>query len=90
MANYVHAATSRPPIKIVTAEQEEAGNELKLGEFQSTPTLSLSEARIIINAVVDRRHAEKKRFTETEYASPSSSCSNFPIYLSCAMCHFLA
>jgi len=66
MANYIHQSTSRPPIKIITAEQEEAGNELKLGEFQSTPTLSLSEARIIINAVVDRRHAEKKHFTETE------------------------
>ncbi|KZZ88840.1 polymerase II polypeptide D [Ascosphaera apis ARSEF 7405] len=37
----------------------EATTELKLGEFQDVPTLSLSEARLVINKVLDiRRNAE--------------------------------
>ncbi|KAI5288547.1 RNA polymerase B [Ascosphaera aggregata] len=33
----------------------EATTELKLGEFQDVPTLSLSEARLVINKVLDLR-----------------------------------
>lgn len=32
---------------------EEAGIELKLGGFQTIPTLTLPEARVLINAVMD-------------------------------------
>ncbi|MCJ1313490.1 RNA polymerase B [Agyrium rufum] len=44
---------------------EEATSDLKLGEFQQVPTLSLSEARILINAVIDARKL-KRPFEETE------------------------
>jgi len=38
---------------------------LKLGEFQSVPTLTLSEARLLINAVMDRRR-QQRHVEETE------------------------
>ncbi|MBE7182382.1 MAG: hypothetical protein INR71_14460 [Terriglobus roseus] len=69
MSNYIHASTSRPPIKINTTEQEEAGSQLKLGEFQHTPTLSLSEARIVIDAILDTRAKQGKRHADTEVLS---------------------
>ena len=34
---------------------EEATSELRLGEFQGVPSLSLSEARLLINVVMDKR-----------------------------------
>lgn len=45
---------------------EEATAELKLGEFQHVPTLTLSEARLLINAVMEHRKASRK-VEETEY-----------------------
>lgn len=44
---------------------EEAASELKLGEFQHVPTLTLSEARLLINAVMDHRKQQRK-VEETE------------------------
>lgn len=44
---------------------EEASAELKLGEFQNVPTLTLSEARLLINAVMDHRKQQRK-VLETE------------------------
>ncbi|KAI9819533.1 MAG: RNA polymerase B [Pycnora praestabilis] len=44
---------------------EEAAMELKLGEFQNVPTLTLSEARLLINAVMDHRKQQRK-VEETE------------------------
>ncbi|MCJ1295396.1 RNA polymerase B [Xylographa carneopallida] len=44
---------------------EEATSDLKLGEFQNVPTLTLSEARVLINAVMDRRKQQRK-VEETE------------------------
>lgn len=38
---------------------EEAGSELKLGEFQHIQTLSLSEARLLINVVMDKRKQQQ-------------------------------
>lgn len=35
--------------------EEEATAELRLGEFQAVPTLTLSEARLLINAVMEHR-----------------------------------
>ncbi|KAH0538845.1 hypothetical protein FGG08_004562 [Glutinoglossum americanum] len=45
---------------------EEASTELKLGEFQGVPTLTLSEARLLINAVLDHRSTSGREFPETE------------------------
>ncbi|MCJ1227894.1 RNA polymerase B [Toensbergia leucococca] len=44
---------------------EEATTDLKLGEFQEVPTLTLSEARVLINAVVKHRKSQR-RIEETE------------------------
>jgi len=59
------APTSRTREKITG--DEEAAADLKLGEFQNVPTLTLSEARLIINAVMDHRKGQRK-VEETEYA----------------------
>ncbi|KAL8850820.1 MAG: hypothetical protein Q9221_004234 [Calogaya cf. arnoldii] len=61
---HVHEPTSRTREK--PSGDEEATADLKLGEFQDVPTLSLSEARILINAVLDnRRKLRKVNETET-------------------------
>ncbi|MCJ1351893.1 MAG: RNA polymerase B [Icmadophila ericetorum] len=44
---------------------EEATTDLKLGEFQNVPTLTLSEARVLINAVMGHRKSQRK-VEETE------------------------
>src|SRR5687767_7654932 len=46
----------------------EATSELRLGEFQDVPTLSLSEARLVINKVLDLRRKGEKKIEEPEYA----------------------
>lgn len=48
------------------AGDEEAGLELKLGEFQNVTTLTLSEARLIIDAIVEHRKKHKIGLNETE------------------------
>lgn len=45
----------------------EATSQLKLGEFQTVPTLSLSEARLVINKVLDLRRKGDHKFEEREY-----------------------
>ena len=42
----------------IASTELEAGSELKLGDFASEHTLSLSEARIILQKVVDTRAAQ--------------------------------
>lgn len=59
----------------------EATSELKLGEFQDVPTLSLSEARLVINKVLDLRRKGEKKFEEPEYASPVLSSFVCPVRL---------
>lgn len=59
------APTARTREKITG--DEEAAADLKLGEFQNVPTLTLSEARLLINAVMDHRKGQRK-VEETEYA----------------------
>ncbi|KAL1955734.1 hypothetical protein VTO42DRAFT_8132 [Malbranchea cinnamomea] len=44
----------------------EATSQLKLGEFQNVPTLSLSEARLVINKVLDLRRKGDNKFEERE------------------------
>jgi DNA-directed RNA polymerase II subunit RPB4 len=46
---------------------EEAGSELRLGEFQNVDALTHSEAALVINAVVTKRRMDKKNVNETEY-----------------------
>jgi DNA-directed RNA polymerase II subunit RPB4 len=51
---------------------EEAGAELNLGEFQHVPSLSLSEARLLITVVMDKRkervaREEQRYIKDTEY-----------------------
>ena len=55
-----------------TPGDEEASAELRLGEFQNVPTLSLSEAKLIIDTVIEKRKESKKPFQQTEYVSPLS------------------
>jgi DNA-directed RNA polymerase II subunit RPB4 len=65
-----HAATSRKrePIQ----GDEEAGTELKLGEFQDVDALTHSEAALVINALVAKRKMDHKNVNDTEYGLFSS------------------
>jgi len=53
-----HGPTARGK---TTLADEEAGNELKLGEFQNVPTLSLSAAKVLIDTVLDHRADQQRR-----------------------------
>jgi len=59
-----HAPTSRTRER--PAGDEEASAVLSLGEFQAVPSLSLSEARILIKAVLDYRKNNNSQLQETE------------------------
>lgn len=59
--------TSRP--KPAPRGDEQAGVELKLGEFENVDTLTLSEAALVINALVSKRRNDRKNFQETEILS---------------------
>ncbi|KAI4189548.1 MAG: hypothetical protein L6R41_001402 [Letrouitia leprolyta] len=53
-----HAPTARTRER--PSGDEEASADLRLGEFQNVPTLTLSEARLLINAVMDHRKSIRK------------------------------
>ncbi|GJC86907.1 DNA-directed RNA polymerase II subunit rpb4 [Colletotrichum spaethianum] len=59
-----HAPTSRP--KPPPPGSEEASTVLNLGEFQHVDTLTLSEASLVINALVTKRKMDRKNINETE------------------------
>lgn len=59
-----HPATSRP--KPTPPGQERADHILDLGEFQHVDTLTLSEASLVINALVSKRKGDRKNVNETE------------------------
>lgn len=61
-----HPPTSREKAK--PAGDEEATTVLNLGEFQGVETLTLSEAALVINALVAKRRNERKNVNEKEYA----------------------
>lgn len=46
--------------------EEEAAAQLKLGEFQGVPALTLSEARLVINVVMESRRQKHKDVKDTE------------------------
>ncbi|KAJ9157789.1 hypothetical protein NKR23_g705 [Pleurostoma richardsiae] len=59
-----YPATSRP--KPPPPGEEEAGSVLKLGEFEDVDTLTLSEAALVINALLAKRRNDRKNLNETE------------------------
>jgi DNA-directed RNA polymerase II subunit RPB4 len=59
------AAPPRSRAKERPAGDEEATATLKLGEFENVPTLNLSEARMLIDAVIKHRQGGHK-VEETE------------------------
>ncbi|KAI9790143.1 MAG: RNA polymerase B [Peltula sp. TS41687] len=61
-------ATSAPQSRAREQPQgeEDAGAKLKLGDFQQVPALTLSEARLVINVVMDSRRQKKQEIKETE------------------------
>ncbi|EFZ00163.1 hypothetical protein MHUMG1_06321 [Metarhizium humberi] len=56
--------TSRP--KPPPPGNEEASATLNLGEFQNVDTLTLSEAALVLNALVAKRRNDRKNVNETE------------------------
>lgn len=59
--------TSRP--KPPPPGNEEASAILNLGEFQNVDTLTLSEAALVLNALVTKRCNDRKNINETEMLS---------------------
>ena len=70
--------TSRP--KPTAPGNEEAGSTLQLGEFQDVDTLTLSEASLVINALVSKRRADRRNVNETEYARHSPHLYGCPTW----------
>lgn len=64
MSDQAHAPTARskPP----PPGEEEAGAVLKLGEFDDVDTLTLSEASLVINALISKRRKDRKDRNDTE------------------------
>jgi DNA-directed RNA polymerase II subunit RPB4 len=58
--------------KAAAAGNEEASSTISLGEFQDVDTLTLSEAALVINALVAKRRNDRKNVNETEYAHTDS------------------
>lgn len=59
---------------------EEAGAELKLGEFQNVSSLTLSETKEVLTAVFNHRREQGKfKVPDNEYVS--FSFSHFPLLL---------
>lgn len=56
--------TSRP--KPLPPGEEDVSTDVILGEFQDVDTLTLSEASLVINALVAKRRNDRKGFQETE------------------------
>ncbi|KAJ2974875.1 hypothetical protein NUW58_g8520 [Xylaria curta] len=52
--------------KAIAAGNEEASTTINLGEFQEVDTLTLSEAALVINALVSKRRNDRKNVNETE------------------------
>lgn len=59
-----HPRTTRP--KPPPPGAEEASATLNLGEFQEVDTLTLSEAALVLNALVAKRRNDRKNINETE------------------------
>jgi len=82
--------SGRPPIlpaktareKEVILGDEEAGQELRLGEFQHVTSLTHSEARLLIGAVLSSRaRGNNANIPETEYGIIFCFTSTFSVHL---------
>jgi DNA-directed RNA polymerase II subunit RPB4 len=63
--------------RVVPQAELEAASILKLGEDQNTHTLSISEARLVINKVIENKRRGGKKYDESEYVSfPFSDASS--------------
>ncbi|KAM0437658.1 hypothetical protein ACHAPT_002022 [Fusarium lateritium] len=60
--NYPRTSRPKPP----PPGNEEASTVLNLGEFQEVDTLTLSEAALVLNALVAKRRNDRKNVNETE------------------------
>ncbi|KAK1757581.1 HRDC-like protein [Echria macrotheca] len=58
MSDQSHAPTARS--KAVAPGDEEAGAVLRLGEFEDVDTLTLSEASLVLNALMAKRRKDRK------------------------------
>jgi DNA-directed RNA polymerase II subunit RPB4 len=56
MSAYAPTSRKREP----TQGDEDAGAELKLGEFQDVDALTISEAALVIGALTTKRRGEQK------------------------------
>jgi DNA-directed RNA polymerase II subunit RPB4 len=70
MAAPAPTSRKREPIQ----GDEEAGAELKLGEFQDVDALTHSEAALVINALVAKRKMDRKNVNDTEYVTRVREC----------------
>jgi DNA-directed RNA polymerase II subunit RPB4 len=59
-----HAPTSRP--KAGPPEEPEATSELKLGEMQDSEALTVSEAALVLNALLAKRKKDRKTSNNNE------------------------
>lgn len=64
MNRQIPAPTHRK--RVVPQGELEAASTLKLGEDQYTHTLSLSEARLVINKVLENKRRGGKKYDEPE------------------------
>lgn len=71
MAAPAPTSRKREPIQ----GDEEAGAELKLGEFQDVDALTHSEAALVINALVAKRKMDRKNVNDTEYVAFVKRCN---------------
>lgn len=62
MSNHPRSSRPKPP----APGNEEAAANLNLGDFQDVDTLTLSEAALVLNALVSKRRADRKNVNETE------------------------
>jgi len=59
--------------RVVPQGELEASSTLKLGPDQNTHTLSLSEARLVINKVLENKRRNGRKYEEPEYVLPFSN-----------------
>lgn len=64
--------------KSQTTGNEEASTTINLGEFQEVDTLTLSEAALIVNALVSKRRQDRKNVNETEYGRSRYKATGSP------------
>ncbi|KAF3355552.1 Cytochrome c oxidase subunit VIa [Verticillium dahliae VDG1] len=64
--NFIGPCQHDPPPPRDGATREKAEAVLELGEFQEVDTLTLSEASLVINALVTKRRMDRKNVNETE------------------------